>query len=67
MNWKVLDESIRGDLEYLKTVDRGDYTIDDRTLDDKHWVVTYRQDAGPVRFYHYDRGAKKAFDDLFNF
>lgn len=60
MEWRVLDDSIRGDLEYLKTVDRGDLSVDDRTLDDKHWVVTYRQDAGPVRFYHYDRDAKKA-------
>jgi len=60
MSWKILDQSIKGDMDYLKTVDRGDFSIDDRTVDDKHWVVTYRQDAGPVRFYHYDRDAKKA-------
>lgn len=60
LHWKVLDKSIEGDLEYLKTVCPGDLTVDSRSLDDRHWVVSYRQDTGPTRSYHYDRGARKA-------
>lgn len=38
----------------------GDFTVASRTLDDKHWVVAFLVDNGPVRYYLYDRDAKKA-------
>jgi dipeptidyl aminopeptidase/acylaminoacyl peptidase len=59
-HWKVLDPSIQGDFDYLKTVADGDFSVGSRTLDDKTWVVTYVVDDGPVRYYRYDRPAKKA-------
>jgi hypothetical protein len=31
-----------------------------RTLDNKHWIVAFVTDAGPVAFYHWDRAAKRA-------
>ena len=58
--WKILDDSIKADLDYLKTVADGDALVTSRTLDDKHWIVAYVMDNGPVRYYHYDRAAGKA-------
>lgn len=58
--WDVLDESIRGALDYLRTVADGDVEVTSRSLDDQHWVVAYVMDNGPVRYYHFDRPAKKA-------
>ena len=58
--WQVLDPAVQGDLDYLKTVAEGDSEVTGRTLDDKHWIVAYQSDSGPVRYYHYDRAAHKA-------
>jgi dipeptidyl aminopeptidase/acylaminoacyl peptidase len=60
VSWKVLDPAIQGDLDYLKTVSPGDLAVDDRTLDDSKWVVSYVVDNGSPRWYLYDRKAKKA-------
>jgi dipeptidyl aminopeptidase/acylaminoacyl peptidase len=53
--WHVLDDSIAQDPEYLSTVSEGDVEIMSRTLDDRHWIVKYEVDNGPVRYYLYDR------------
>jgi dipeptidyl aminopeptidase/acylaminoacyl peptidase len=58
--WKILDNSIKADLDYLKTVADGEVYVTSRTLDDQHWIVVYVMDNGPVRYYHYDRAAHKA-------
>jgi dipeptidyl aminopeptidase/acylaminoacyl peptidase len=59
--WKILDETVKADFEYLKTVADGEIQITGRTLDDKRWTVAYLMDNGPVRFYVYDRQpARKA-------
>lgn len=58
--WQILDESIRTDLDFLKTVKDGDVEVVSRTLDDRQWIVAYLLDNSPVRYYHYDRGAKSA-------
>ena len=60
LHWNVLDKSIQKDFDYLKTVADGEFRIQSRTLDDKAWIVSYMMDDGPVRFYRYDRPAKKA-------
>jgi dipeptidyl aminopeptidase/acylaminoacyl peptidase len=59
-HWKVLDKSIQGDFDYLRTVADGEVNVTSRSLDDKTWVVAYLMDDGPVRYYRYDRPAKKA-------
>ncbi len=64
VRWQVIDQSIAPDLNYLKTVADGEITVGTRTADDKHWVVAYMLDNGPVRYYVYDRDNKKA-DFLF--
>ncbi len=58
--WKVLDDAVRPDLEFLRTVADGDIEVTSRTLDDRQWIVVYLVDDGPVRTYRYDRDAKKA-------
>jgi dipeptidyl aminopeptidase/acylaminoacyl peptidase len=54
--WKILDESIKPDLAHLKTVAKGEISISSRTLDDSKWIVSFLQDAGPVKAYLYERG-----------
>jgi dipeptidyl aminopeptidase/acylaminoacyl peptidase len=57
--WKFLDPTIAQEFEVLKKVADGDINVVSRTLDDKAWIVAYLMDNGPVRYYHYDRAAKK--------
>lgn len=58
--WEVLDEAIKGDLEYLETVEDGELIVTSRTLDDTQWTVAFVLDDGPLKFYRYDRANKKA-------
>lgn len=58
--WKILDDNIKSDLEYLKSVTDGDINVTSRTLNDNFWTVSYVVDDGPVRYYLYDRAKKKA-------
>jgi dipeptidyl aminopeptidase/acylaminoacyl peptidase len=58
--WKILDESIRPDMEYLKTVANGDMEITSRSLDDSIWTIAYVKDDGPVVYYLYNRAKKNA-------
>jgi dipeptidyl aminopeptidase/acylaminoacyl peptidase len=58
--WQTLDPSIAPDLDYLRTVADGDIEVTSRTLDNRHWIVAYLLDNGPVRYYHYDREQKDA-------
>ncbi len=58
--WKILDDSIKKDLDYLATVEDGELQVTSRTLDDKQWTVAYILDDGPVKYYRYDRENGKA-------
>jgi len=58
--WKVIDQSITADFDYLRTVAKGDFSVTSRTKDDNKWVVSYSLDNGPSRSYIYDRKARKA-------
>jgi len=58
--WTILDDSIRGDFDYLSTVEDGEMLVTSRTLDDKLWTVAYILDDGPIKFYLYDREKKEA-------
>jgi dipeptidyl aminopeptidase/acylaminoacyl peptidase len=57
--YKILDDSIKADIEYLKSVNPGDFTILARVADDKIWLVSYANDTGPVKYYIYDRSKHK--------
>lgn len=58
--WQVLDKSIEEDLKILKKMADGEFNITSRTQDDSQWIVAYVMDNGPVRYYRYNRAAKKA-------
>jgi dipeptidyl aminopeptidase/acylaminoacyl peptidase len=58
--WRILDDTIQADMDYLKTVEDGEVLVTSRTLDDKIWTVAYLLDDGPVKFYLYDRDKKNA-------
>lgn len=58
--WAVLDESIKADLDYLKTLEKAEVNITDRSLDDNIWTVAFTVDNGPVKYYLYNRVNKKA-------
>ena len=67
-NWsdapRMLDQAIKQDLSFLKTVADGDVEIVSRTQDDHTWLVAYLMDDGPVRYYRFDR-PKRAAEFLF--
>ncbi len=58
--WTILDESIKADLDYLKTLENAEVNVTGRTLDDNMWTVAFTVDNGPVKYYLYDRSNKKA-------
>lgn len=62
--WTFLDDSIRPDIEILQKTAEGDIAVTARTSDDSKWTVAIRPDNGPIKYYLYDRGTKKA-DFLF--
>ena len=64
-NWKILDESVKPDFDYLKTLTDGDINVTSRSIDDNFWTVAFVKDNGPVLYYLYDRPQKKA-DYLFS-
>jgi dipeptidyl aminopeptidase/acylaminoacyl peptidase len=59
-HWKVLDPAMAEDFAYLETVAAGDFEVTSRTLDDRKWIVAYLTDAGPVRYYLYERPERRA-------
>jgi len=58
--WVVLDDSVRGDLDFLATVAAGEVEVVSRTDADDRWMVAYLLDDGSVRYYLYDRPNKSA-------
>ena len=70
--WKVLDETIRADVEFLKDFQDGEFQVTSRTLDDTKWTVAYILDNGPVKSYLYRRpadgaaGGERSMAFLFN-
>lgn len=59
-HWEILDSSIAKDMEYLGTVEDGEFSVYHRTLDDRRWIVAYMVDNGPVKYYLYDRDKGEA-------
>jgi dipeptidyl aminopeptidase/acylaminoacyl peptidase len=59
-HWDFMDPGVKASFEDLGKVADGEITIASRTRDDKKWIVAFVMDNGPVRYYAYDRDAKKA-------
>ena len=60
VKYQVLDKAVKGDIQYLTALNRGNLIINSRTLDDKTWLVAYVSDNAPVKYYKYDRVNKHA-------
>jgi dipeptidyl aminopeptidase/acylaminoacyl peptidase len=58
--WKVVDPRVAGDFTALRAAAEGDFDVISRDRADKTWLVGYTQDRGPIRYYAWDRAAKKA-------
>jgi dipeptidyl aminopeptidase/acylaminoacyl peptidase len=56
--WKILDESITEDFAALAKLHKGEFSVTNRDLADKTWLVAYATDDGPNSYYAYDRESK---------
>ncbi|MCD4655383.1 S9 family peptidase [bacterium] len=53
--WHVVDNAIADDIEFLQSVVDGEFTVVDRTLDDKYWLVAYYRDQSATEYVLYNR------------
>jgi dipeptidyl aminopeptidase/acylaminoacyl peptidase len=58
-NWTVIDPTVKADYEAIAKLWDGDFAIINRDRADKTWLVSFTSDKAPVRFYTWDRAAKK--------
>lgn len=66
MRRHILDPSISGDFERLRSVHPGDVSFVGQSLDGKRWLVRY-MNGGPLDYYLYDRTTGEArflFNDM---
>lgn len=57
--WKVLDASVKADFAGIAALNDGDFDIQSRDHADRTWLVAFTSDRGPVKYYSWDRAAKK--------
>ncbi|MCV6978267.1 S9 family peptidase [Mycobacterium bourgelatii] len=60
IEYRIFDDSIRGDVAALQELNPGDLIISDRDDADRTWLVAFDNDAGPVKFYTWDRTTQTA-------
>ena len=60
LDYRIFDEGIRDDFAALAQLSPGDMGVNDRSDDDATWLVAFDVDAGPVKYYTWDRATKKA-------
>jgi len=64
--WTAIDPGVSDaggvadDLAFLATVAPGDLEVTSRALADDRWIVAFRVDDGPTRFFLYDRAGRRA-------
>ena len=58
-HWVVVDPSVRPDFEGLAKLDGGDFNVVNRDKADSTWLAAFQHDDGPVRYYAWDRAARK--------
>src|SRR5260370_10236170 len=59
-HWTVVEPSVQADFDGIGKIAAGDFSVVDRDLADKIWIVSFESDRAPVRFYSWDRASKKA-------
>ena len=56
--YHVLDPSVAADFKAIRELHHGDPQFSGRDDADQTWLVAFTDDAGPVRFYSYDRASR---------
>lgn len=56
--WRVLDPAIQGDMDFLKSKLKGQFSVSSRTDDDSRWTVSEDRVTQPTTLWLYDRKAK---------
>ena len=59
-SWTALRDSVRRDLQRLRKIHRGDFSIVSRSRDDRLWIVVFNEDVSPLNYYIYDRNTRNA-------
>src|SRR5438105_1257343 len=57
--WQIIDPAVKADFEGISKLAEGDFTVGSRDQADKNWLVVFSTDRGPVKYYAWDRDAKK--------
>jgi dipeptidyl aminopeptidase/acylaminoacyl peptidase len=57
--WQVVDSSVAEDLAGIAKLHDGDFGVTGRDKADRHWLVGFTSDRGPVAYYAWDRELKK--------
>ena len=57
--WRIIDPAVKADFEGIGKLQEGDFVVSSRDLADKTWLVAFTSDRGPVKYYAWDRDAKK--------
>ena len=57
--WKVIDPAVKADFDSIAKLDPGDFTVVNHDEADRTWLVAFTSDRGPVKYYAWDRDAKK--------
>jgi dipeptidyl aminopeptidase/acylaminoacyl peptidase len=56
--YHVLDPAVELDYQAIRSLNPGDPALIGRDEADATWLVAFNQDAGPVRYYVYDRASR---------
>jgi dipeptidyl aminopeptidase/acylaminoacyl peptidase len=59
-HWTVVDPSVQADFDAIAKITDGDFTVVDRDLADKTWIVSFESDRAPARYYSWDRASRNA-------
>ncbi len=59
MQWTVIDPSVQDDFKGIAKLNDGDFRLVNRDDKDTVWLVAFTSDRGPIRYYAWDRSAKK--------
>jgi dipeptidyl aminopeptidase/acylaminoacyl peptidase len=59
-HWTVIDQSIQADFDAIAKITYGDFTVVDRDLADRTWLILFSSDRAPVRYYSWNRAGRKA-------
>jgi dipeptidyl aminopeptidase/acylaminoacyl peptidase len=58
-NWTVVEPSVQADFDGIARMNDGDFAIVNRDDKDATWLVAFTSDRGPIRYYSWERTAKK--------